>query len=387
MRTSAWISVLVFAALAPTVHADTLKAIHINVGQGDATLILGPADSSGDRVAVLMDAGDITFQGDPDGGVLVRSVLEREGISHIDFFIASHYDADHIGGVIAGLPHVHGSSFILGADGVPGGPGDDDGDGVADWIDSSMQQPDPEEIGTGDDITVGTFVDRGDSGHPNTATYDKYFGMASALGTRRSITSQSDVDTFEIDLGGGAVMVLLSGNGLVRDRSSAVDDVNTENERSLCFLLRFGGFDYLLGGDTIGRNSGNEDARVEGEIGEFIQANGISIDVLHVNHHGADNASDSDFLTAIQPEVAIISAGNENEHHHPTLNALERLAAANVNFIVQTNWGTTRDMRPLLTTIPPEVRLRQAIYQSDIVLLTDGSSFEISTVRRFLTDD
>ena len=44
--------------------AGELKIIHINIGQGDATLILGPADDAGDRVSVLMDAGDI-----PHGGI------------------------------------------------------------------------------------------------------------------------------------------------------------------------------------------------------------------------------------------------------------------------------------------------------------------------------
>ena len=38
--------------------AQSLEIHHINIGQGDSTLILGPPDGSGDRVVVLMDAGD-----------------------------------------------------------------------------------------------------------------------------------------------------------------------------------------------------------------------------------------------------------------------------------------------------------------------------------------
>ena len=59
-------------------------------------------------------------------GPFVRGILADEGLTSIDFFIASHYDADHIGGVARGGNH--GTSFVLGDDGAPGSPGDDDGD-------------------------------------------------------------------------------------------------------------------------------------------------------------------------------------------------------------------------------------------------------------------
>ena len=78
--------------------ANELAIVHINVGQGDAPLILGPADANGDRIAVLMDAGDING---PDGGILVGAVLAQYGVTRLDVFIASHYDADHIGGILA----------------------------------------------------------------------------------------------------------------------------------------------------------------------------------------------------------------------------------------------------------------------------------------------
>ncbi len=109
-------------------------------------------------------------------------------------------------------------------------------------------------------------------------------------------------------------------------------------------------------------------------------AQGIAIDVLHVGHHGADNASDDEFLELIRPEVAIISLGNGNTHGHPNGNALNRLVAAGVSRIYQTEYGTTEEE----TT--ENVRNRQSIFQGDIVLTTDGTTYTISTSHSFTTD-
>jgi competence protein ComEC len=188
------------------------------------------------------------------------------------------------------------------------------------------------------------------------------------MGTRKSLTTQNDVNTYEINLGDGAKLTCLAANGFVRNRSSKVANVNTENEKSLCFLLRYKKFDYLTGGDTIGRSHGSENTKVEKAIGEYISTNGINVDMLHVNHHGANNGSAEDFLELTKPEIAIISLGNDNTHHHPNVNALKRLVASGVYRIYQTSWGTTTG------SMPAEVRRRQAIFQQDVIVTSDGSS-------------
>lgn len=59
---------------------------------------------------------------------------------------------------------------------------------------------------------------------PNTATVRKYVAVAETMGTRRSIASQADVDAFSFDLGGGARMDCLAGNGFVRGRANRVSN-------------------------------------------------------------------------------------------------------------------------------------------------------------------
>ena len=367
-------SILLCLWILPTFGQD-LEIVNIRVGQGDATLIQGPIDSIGNRVNVLVDAGDIS---DRDGGNIIRAVLAKRNVDHIDFIIVSHYDADHIGGIVSG--GAHGVGFLLGFNGVPGSTGDDDDDGDVDWIGTTFFKPDPEELGTDDDITVGNYVDRGDERPPTSQAYQKYVLMAGAKGNRISLNTQTDVENFEIDLGDGAKMKALAANGFVRDRSARVAHVNTENERSLSFLLSYGDFDFLISGDLIGRKHGSENAKVEKAVGEYIKNEGIIVDVLHTNHHGANNGSDIEFLKNIKPIIAVISAGNGNSHRHPHNDALKRLEEALVYRIIQTSWGTTT------SKIPSEVRQIQAIYQSDIIISTDGNDFTISTSRKFPTN-
>ena len=128
-------------------------------------------------------------------------------------------------------------------------------------------------------------------------------------------------------------------------------------------------------------HAATNDAAVELAVGEFLEPAGIHIGVLHVNPHGANNASEAMFLGKIKPEVAIISLGNNNGHGHPHKDALTRLQQAGVQAIYQTNLG---DMAGV---IPAAVRDLQIIADGDIVLTTDGDTFEISTPKSFATDD
>lgn len=356
--------------------ANDLRIVNIRVGQGDSTLIQGPIDASGERVNVLFDAGDMP---DLDGGNILRAVLRKQGIRNLDYVIVSHDDADHIGGI--GFGGRHGKSFILGFDDAVGCPGDDDGDGNVDWVvGKKFIEPDPDELGTCDDMVVTNWVDYGQANMRDRIAIKKYNGMANAMGTRITVATQSDVNNFEIDLGGGAKMVAYAAHGFVRGMSQRVADVTTPNEKSLSFLVTYGTFDYLISGDLIGRDTGAEDAKVEAAVGAAIAATDRDVDILHVNHHGADNGSDFTFLEAIKPNIAIISAGNGNTHKHPVNSALRRLYDADVYRTIMTSFGTSEQR------MDSDIRNRIAVYQNDVIITSDGSHYEISTSRRYKTD-
>jgi competence protein ComEC len=68
--------------------SPVLKIHFIDVGQGDAILVQTPAGEN-----MLIDAGD------NDQGVKVVSYLNTQGVRQLDFVVATHPHADHIGGL------------------------------------------------------------------------------------------------------------------------------------------------------------------------------------------------------------------------------------------------------------------------------------------------
>ena len=88
------------------------------------------------------------------------------------------------------------------------------------------------------------------------------------------------------------------------------------NEQGLAVLGSADDFDVLITGDM---SSTTEQVLIETYPVPDIEA-------LLVSHHGSRNASSIEFLTAITPETAIISVG-ENSYGHPTPETLLRLSA------------------------------------------------------------
>ncbi len=69
---------------------DPLKIFVIDIGQGDATLIMGPTGQT-----LLIDGGPATA-----GHAHVLPFLQEQGVESINTMIATHYDADHISGLV-----------------------------------------------------------------------------------------------------------------------------------------------------------------------------------------------------------------------------------------------------------------------------------------------
>ncbi len=69
-----------------TVSKDTLEVHFMDVGQGDATLLI-----CGEH-AMLVDVGD------DSKGTAVQNYLKKQKIQKLDYLILTHPDADHIGG-------------------------------------------------------------------------------------------------------------------------------------------------------------------------------------------------------------------------------------------------------------------------------------------------
>ncbi len=90
------------------------------------------------------------------------------------------------------------------------------------------------------------------------------------------------------------------------------------NETSIVFLAHFGDFEALLTGDIT---SGEEE-----EIADYCSFEdcGQPIELLKIAHHGSKTSSCQKFLNFFQPELAVISVG-ENQWGHPVKEVLERI--------------------------------------------------------------
>jgi beta-lactamase superfamily II metal-dependent hydrolase len=244
-----------------------------DVGQGDATLI---RSSSG--TTMLFDGGP---NGDGSGTILPH--LASQGITSLDYIVASHYHADHIGGLDEVYSHT----------GATGGVWD-----------------------RGWDYT--------------TLTYSSY---ASAVAGNRFTLADGQV----FDLGDGVTVTCLAvnGNGEI---AQPHDENSLENEYCVALLVECGDFDYFQAGDLIGTDaSGHVD--VETSVAQDLVALDLAdVEVYKVNHHGSYTSSNAALLNALSPEVAVISVGATNPYGHPHEDPMLRLLARDV-FVYQTTPG------------------------------------------------
>lgn len=293
--------------------SDELQIFIVDVGQGDATLVVGPKQG-GSSVALLIDSGGL----DPDGGMIVFDLLQSIGLAKIDYIVLSHYDADHMGGFVTAY---HSTSLLWDQFCEPGvyfptramidlGDSDKDTDSVLEYL-------------TCRDVNVGLLQE----GHV-------------VVGS----TPHQNIGA-EFDLQGGYTATLVAGNGYVIDQEEAVSNVDTDNEKSVAVLISGPeNFHFLVTGDLTGRAYGAEDAAVESSLGMALQARGVDVAILRVGHHGSRTSSAPDFLQSLQPEVAIISVGS-NSYGHPHCDTLVDLTQSS-ELVLQTETGNTEYCEP-----------------------------------------
>lgn len=135
------------------------------------------------------------------------------------------------------------------------------------------------------------------------------YGMEElAYETGVSITETVEGDRYI--LGSGTIQVLLGGNA---------DTGNGDaNHASLCLLFEAGDFRYLCTGDA----EQEEERKLVDRYG-----NGLQAVVYKAGHHGSSTSSSQELLQVVQPQVAFISCGMDNDYGHPHMETLRSLEA------------------------------------------------------------
>jgi len=96
--------------------------------------------------------------------------------------------------------------------------------------------------------------------------------------------------------------------------------VGDTNNNSVVLKLSYGNIDFLFTGD----------AEEEAEAGILQSGLTVQADILKVGHHGSRSSSSTQFLDAVEPELAIYMAGEGNRYGHPheeTIIALTEVGA------------------------------------------------------------
>jgi hypothetical protein len=79
----------------------------------------------------------------------------------------------------------------------------------------------------------------------------------------------------------------------------------------------------------------------------------LNADILSVAHHGSANATSTEFLDRVDPEVAVISSDLGQQHNHPTDEVLKNLYEHDVGVYWTAGHGTTRtDLDETLSPTP-----------------------------------
>lgn len=100
--------------------------------------------------------------------------------------------------------------------------------------------------------------------------------------------------------------------------------VDVENERSLAFVVRFNNFRYYVGGDI----ETAQEQHIQDMLNQNNNAPGRVL-AMKTSHHGANTATARAFVDRLRPEAALVSCGHGNQYMHPaqqTVNVLDGFA-------------------------------------------------------------
>lgn len=245
---------------------NILKVYFLDVGQGDAVFIKSPSGKT-----MLIDAG-------PQNNVLKplsKQFLFRK--KHINILLATHPDADHVGGFVPILKNYKVDGFI-----------------------ESAYQKDNQTL-----AQIESLVNEKIKNH--------------------IIATEGTV----IDLGSGVSFKILAPNDSELNGDS--------NNASIIGKLVYGNNSFLLTGDA---SVSNEIRLVKDYSSASSGQVSLKSDVLKLGHHGSRTSSSIEFLEAVNPGLAIISAGKNNRYGHPHPEVLNRLNYLKIPYLSTITSGT-----------------------------------------------
>jgi beta-lactamase superfamily II metal-dependent hydrolase len=296
------VSPFAFAQIPSTLPAKRrgeLDIHHIDTGRGNGTLIVGP-----DGRSFLIDAGSSTSSLEtsspprPNGsrrpGQWIAEYVRRNGVSRIDYSLATHIHPDHVGDLEANCPASPDGSYKL--------------TGLSD-VDALLP------IETHIDRAYPNFGDAKPLEAPFAANYLAY--LQSRVKSNKKVEAATIGSNHQIALNGAEIRIL-SANGRIwtgqgetsrsvipTDALGAEEQPN-ENFYSISLRMTFGRFSYYTGGDLY---CDTHDGRIPWlDLESPVARLAGRTDVATANHHGYFDATGGEFVRALDAQAYIIQS-------------------------------------------------------------------------------
>ena len=234
---------------------NDFKLYFVDVGQGDCSVIITPL-----KKVVIIDGGEgNSDKYDYGENVVLPYLLDRK-IGTIDYMIISHFDSDHVGGLISIMGKIRIKSAII-----------------------SMQSEDSQN-------------------------FQDFLKLAKDNNIKINIVKMGDRvqidETTYFDILWPKENEMIQENGL--------------NNNSVVCKLHYKKFSMLFTGDI---EKIAED-KIMIEYKDKLQL--LESVGLKAGHHGSNTSSTQEFLNAIKPHIVLIGVGKNNNFGHPSAEVLNR---------------------------------------------------------------
>ena len=233
-----------------------LRIHFVDVGQGDCTFIETPRN----RTILIDGGGQINSNFDIGKSTLLPYILHR-GYTSIDYIIISHFDFDHVGGLLYVMQEIKVKNVVI----------------------SLKGQTDSENF--------KKFLEIAKENKINTIT----------VKAGDKINIEKDVN-FE-------VIWPIEGIDITE---------NAINNAAICCKLNYKNFSCLFTGDI-------EKKAEEEILKKYKNQGVLKSNILKVGHHGSKTSSTEEFLSLVKPQISLIGVGKNNNFGHPNEEVLERL--------------------------------------------------------------
>ena len=282
-----------------------LEVAFLDVGQGDCILICFP-----DGRNMLIDSGDTSNANKK----VIGDALEERNITRIDYLLATHKDADHVGNMEYIFANYEIKKFFR-----PNIMANEDYL-IAEYNEDNPTNPVTDLLP--DDFNTG--AEKGTQLYSR-VMYDAYIEEGCVVERFNKNSDFAHKFIFEEQEYIYSIDFLTP----VAD----VDDIeySDANDYSPIMLLTYGETKLLLTGDA--------ETEMEREFLTHYTSN-MDVDILKVGHHGSETSTSQALLDLVNPEYAVIQCGNNKTYQHPRQATLDRLYAEDITVYRTDNNGT-----------------------------------------------